>query len=207
MKKHSPRVSPKNVVLMLASVSTLFIGTVTVRAWDTGFYLGADAGVNIASELIDYDLFNVAQDTTKFNAGPRIDLYTGYAFRLCDHLSLAPELETGILYNSFKGSDGNLKQVPVLVNLVLDTPITDKLNAYAGIGLGIAYFDVSVPGDSPKADMATQAGALAWHVKAGIQYKLGRGDLGLSYQYLETGTFSYNNVHNNSILASYTIHF
>jgi opacity protein-like surface antigen len=211
MKLLSGRVS--STALMLVSAS-LLLGTATVRAGDNGFYVGASAGVNLAGDLTEQSFGN--NGSTSLNPGARVDLFTGYTFKLLEHLTLAPELEAGYLYNPFgngtisgvnTSGGGHLTQVPVLVNAIFGWPIAPRLKAYAGFGLGISYFNVSASSDSPQGVLATTEGGFTWQIKAGIQYTLGPGDLGLSYEYLEDGAVFYNNIGNNAIMASYTFHF
>ena len=212
--------TPSSVVTRTALAITsagLVLGAAAVYAGDDGFYLGADAGVTIPDGDLTANTFG--NGTTSLNPGARVDLFTGYAFRLCDRFSLGPELEAGYLYNSFdKGSangqnvsgGGDVHQVPVLANVVFNWHITPKWSAYAGMGAGLEYLNVTVANgnSSPLSDLATKQGGVIFDVKVGIQYQLGPGDLGLGYQYLgvDPGIF-YNNFGNHIISLSYTVHF
>ena len=202
------------IALTLASAS-LLLGAAAAHAGDNGFYVGADAGVNIPDGNLS--AIFLGNGSTSLNPGARVDLLTGYAFGLCDKFSLGPELEVGYLYNSFdKGSanghnasgGGDVNQVPFLVNGVLSYHINHDWSVYVGAGAGIEYLDVTVSSGSPLTDLATKQGGVIFDAKLGVQYHLGPGDLGLSYQYLgvNPGVF-YQNFGNHTIMASYTLHF
>lgn len=190
------------------------LGATTVHAddKDRGFYLGGDVGVNWANHLES----NLTSSTVALNAGVRGDIFVGYAFGLCDHLTLAPELEVGAIYNSFgDGSSGgqttsgggDLVQVPVLANAVLTYKFAQRFSIYGGFGVGVQYSDVSVSGNSPIFDLGGNEGGVCWQAKVGVQCRVGPGDLGLGYKYLGYSAIFYNNLNNNTIEASYTIHF
>jgi opacity protein-like surface antigen len=212
MKKHLFRIMP--TVLVLGS-AVLIPGATTARAEDKdqGFYLGADAGVNLADDLVS-DFGSSA--SVSLNPGIRGDFFAGYAFGLSDHLTLAPELELGAIYNSFGNGSasgqntsggGDLVQVPLMVNAVLSYKFSPRWSTYGGVGVGAEYFDVSVSDGSSLSGLAGSEGDVAWQVMIGIQCKLGPGDLGLGYKYLGCSALFFNNIGNNTISASYTIHF
>lgn len=203
--------------LTLVSTS-LLLGAASARARDNGFYVSADAGVAVPDGDLTADLLgNSTVGSTSLNAGARVDLLTGYAFGLSDKFSLGPELEVGYVYNSFdKGSangqsasdGGDINQVPALANIVLNYHITPQLSAYVGAGAGIDYLNVTVSNGSPLSDMASKQGSLAFDAKIGVQYQLGPGDLGLSYQYLGVApVVDYQNFGEHCITASYALHF
>ena len=215
MKIHSPMVT--QIALTLASAS-LLLGAATARAGDNGFYVSADAGVAVPDGDLTANFLGLGDEgSTSLNAGARVDLLMGYAFGLSDKFSLGPELEVGYVYNSFdKGlangqsasGGGDVNQVPALGNVVLNYHITPRLSAYVGAGPGIEYLNVTVSNGSPLSDMATKQGSLAFDAKIGVQYQLGPGDLGLSYQYLGVApVVDYQNFGEHCIMASYTLHF
>ncbi|HTR40772.1 MAG TPA: outer membrane beta-barrel protein [Pseudomonadales bacterium] len=220
MKKYLPGIT--QAALVLGSAGLVFGATVvhaddftTAQSdyKDHGFYVGGDVGVNIPSKLInDWD---TSQSTT-LNAGPRVDLTVGYAFKLSDHFLLAPEFEVGVAYNTFGNGDsngqptsggGNIVQVPVLINGVLTYKVNDRWSVYGGVGLGMSYMDVSVSDNSPLTTVAGDGGGIAVDAKLGVQFRLGPGELGLGYEYMENGNFNISTINNHTIEASYTIHF
>lgn len=197
---------------LVFSSAALVLGAVTVHAQEKGFYVGADAGPNFANNLVPNF---VTSGSISLNTGVRGDVFVGYAFGLCDHLTLAPELEVGAIYNSFgngtvngenTSGGGDLVQVPILANIILNCHLTPRLSAYGGVGVGAEYFDVSTSENSTAGAAGTE-GDVAWQAQLGVKYKLGPGDLGLGYKYLGCSPFFYNTMANHTVLFSYTIHF
>jgi hypothetical protein len=214
MKIHSSATT--RTALTLASAS-LLLGAASARAGDNGFYIGADAGVAVPDGDISGNFFGSSDGSASLNPGARVDFLAGYAFGLSDKWSLGPEVEVGYVYNSFDTASyngksasggGDVYQVPALVNGILTYHITPQLSAYVGAGAGIEYLDITVPSSSPASGLATKQGGVAFDAKIGVQYQLGPGDLGLSYQYLgvDPGIF-YSNFGSHCIMASYTLHF
>ena len=196
---------------MLGSAA-LVLGVTAVHAQENGFYLGADVGPNFANNLVPNF---ITSGSISLNTGVRGDVFLGYAFGLGDHLSLAPELEVGAIYNSFgngtvdgeaTSGGGDLVQVPILANVIVNWHFTSRLSVYGGVGVGAEYFDVSTSEDSTAGAAGTE-GDVAWQAQLGVKCKLGPGDLGLGYKYLGCTPFFYNTMANHTILASYTIHF
>jgi opacity protein-like surface antigen len=220
MKKYLSGITQTTLVIGSAS---LVFGAAMVHADDLmtaqsdykdhGFYLGGDVGVNIASDLVD------SWDTGEFttlNTGVRADLTVGYAFKLSDHFLLAPEFEVGVAYNSFgtgqadgqpTSGGGDVVQVPLLINGVLTYKINDRWSVYGGVGLGMSYTDVSVSDNSPLSTVAGDGGGITLDAKLGVQYKLGPGELGLGYEYMENAAIYLETINNHTVEASYTIHF
>lgn len=187
-----------------------------------GFYIGANVGVNWASDLVDtFNLFGT-EGTTQVSLNPGVSGYLsmGYSFRLTKHLSIAPELEAGAMYNTFGNGQGgfggtevntsgggNIVQVPVLGNVVLTYNFNSRLSIYGGIGVGVMYTDVSIS-NSALTDLEGDFGSPAFEAKCGVKCKLGPGDLGVGYKFVENiGGFFEDSINNNSVEASYTIHF
>jgi opacity protein-like surface antigen len=195
-------------------LAVLVSGATVVHAQDNdhGFYVRGDAGVNLATRLNS----SLAPESVSMNPGVRGDLAIGYAIGLGRHFALAPEFELGAIYNSFGNGSvdgqntsggGDLVQVPFLVNAVLTYKFDSRWSIYGGFGLGAEYSDVSVSSGSPFLSLPGREGGLAWQLMAGIQYRLGPGELGLAYQNLGYGAIFYNSLYNNTIAASYTTHF
>ncbi len=187
---------------------------------EQGWYIGADVGVNWASKLVDtLDLFGSASQV-ELNPGVSGFLSTGYSFRLNKHLSIAPELEVGVMYNTFGSGTGdlggtmvsttgggNIFQVPVLGNVVLTYNFTPRLSIYGGIGVGIMYTDVYVS-NATLEDLNGTFGSPSFEAKFGVKCKLGPGDLGVGYKLVENfGAAFEDTINNNIVEGSYTIHF
>ena len=211
MKKYYAGIT--QITLVLGS-ALLVLSTATIHAQENGFYLGADVGPNFADKLTSDFLVN---GSISLNTGIRGDVFVGYAFGLTEHLSLAPELEMGALYNSFGNGTingqnttggGDVVQVPFLANAILNWHFNPRLSIYGGVGVGAEYFDVSVSNsNSPQAAFAGSEGDVAWQAELGLKYKLGPGDLGLGYKYLGFSPLFFNPIANHTVVASYTIHF
>lgn len=185
--------------LMLGSAS-LILGAPSLLAQDassglkTGLYLTPDAGVNLLSAS--------SSGAPSFDPGLRLDLSTGYAIKLADQVTLAPELEVGYLYNTWskQGASGHVSQVPVLGNIILNYQFTPNWTIYGGGGAGCDYADAS-GGNLNETDFA-------WQGEAGIRYAFGSSEIGVGYKYLGFETSHGNTrIDNNAIMASYTFHF
>jgi opacity protein-like surface antigen len=203
------------LAFLLGSAS-LLTAALSLHAGDSnssGFYIGTDLGVNLADKLTTPSL------SISLDPGLRWDVSMGYAIKLSDQFTLAPELETGILYNSLdKGTltggssvpvSGEYFQVPLLANLVLNWHFTPHWVAYAGAGGGFDAdtLNVSSVNNTPITDIGSEVDA-AWQVEAGVRYKFGgSSDLGLGYEYLAATPNGLKTVGNSAILASYTFHF
>jgi len=159
----------------------------------SGFYLGADAGVNLLQ-------ISGTESSVTADSGLRLDLTTGYAFKLTDHVTLAPELEVGYIENTFKSADSShtreLDQVPVLGNVLLNWELTPNWTLYGGGGAGVDSYSVS-----------SSDTVFAWQGEAGIRYAFGSSEIGVGYKYLGFETSDHVNIDNHSILASFTYHF
>ena len=199
----------RQFAIMICSAS-LLAATTPLRAGDGssgGLYLNSDVGVNLMDNLT-----SPSTPAISFNPGLRWDVSTGYGFKLVDKLVLAPELETGILYNSLDKAangvpiSGSYVQVPLLANLVLNCHVSDQFVVYAGAGGGFDLSAISISG--PYASAIGSETDAAWQVMAGIRYKFGGSSaLGLGYKYLAFTPEGGNSVGNNSIFASYTLNW
>jgi opacity protein-like surface antigen len=202
----TPRFAP------LIASACLLVGAPLLHAGDAssgGLYMNTDAGVNLMDDLVVPGVGKISLDP-----GLRWDISMGYAFKIADKLTLGPELETGILYNSMDQAtplggpshpaSGDYYQVPVLGNVVLNWHFNPHWVAYAGAGAGC---DLSITDTAAASQIASETD-FAWQVEAGIRYKFGGSSaLGLGYKHLAFTPSGLNTVGNNSIIASYTINF
>lgn len=208
MKIRSLKISRFAILICSAS---LVVGATSLYAGDGssgGLYFNTDVGVNLMDNLTI-----PSGGSISLNPGLRWDVSMGYAFKLSDHLTLGPELETGILYNSLNQAtlgglsapvSGDYLQVPLLANAVLNWHFSPHWVAYAGAGGG---FDLSSISSSASPMIGSETDG-AWQVMAGIRYKFGSSSaLGLGYKYLAFTPSGLNTVGNNSIMASYTLNF
>jgi opacity protein-like surface antigen len=211
MKRQISKVS--RITLMVGSAGLLLGGT-SLHAQDVGlrgFYVSTDAGVNLVNNL------TIDAGSVSLNPGLRWDASVGYAIKLTDQLSLAPELEVGILYNSLNSASadgasasvsGNFTQVPVLANAILNYEFSPNWVVYGGGAAGYDYcsLNVSTVGAN-EVDATGSESDFAWQGLAGIRYKFGSGEIGLGYKYLAVTPSGLHTVGSNAILASYTFLF
>lgn len=206
---NTPRFAP------LIASACLLVGATSLYAGDAssgGFYMNTDVGLNLMDNLKSGPV------SISMDPGVRWDISMGYAFKISDQLTLGPEFETGVLYNSMdKASVGPLSaslsgdyvQVPLLANLVLNWNFSHDWVAYAGFGGGadVSLLDVSSVRNVAINQISSETDG-AWQAEAGIRYKIGGSSaLGLGYKYLAFTPSGLTTVGNNSIMASYTINF
>src|SRR5580698_5355440 len=172
MKKNLSGIT--QTALVLGSAGLIF-GAASAHAQRSGLYLDGDVGVNLADDLVSSD----GLGSVSLNPGVRGDLALGYGFGLLGRVSLGPELEAGVIYNSFgngsanghsSSGGGDLVQVPVLVNLVVGCRVWDRWSVYGGLGAGAEYGNVSVSSGSPLSGLAGRQGGFDWQAKLGVQY-------------------------------------
>ncbi len=163
----------------------------------TGWYLSTDGGIN----------FLESWDHVSTEPGWRVGLEGGYAFKIAPHLTLAPEVETGFIFNTIRagGYDGEDDQIPILGNLVLNYHV-GKWVPYIGAGIG---------GDSVGLSINTPYGGgryynmdLAAQGEAGVRYEINdHFDVGLGYKYFVDFTSRNTQLSNHGVLLSLTYHF
>ena len=196
----------------LAGSASLMLAAGAAYAGDpagTGIYLNTDAGVNLTTDLTVPGRGSISTDP-----GLRWDISMGYACKLTDAFTLSGELETGILYNSLDkatsggGSasvNGELYQVPVMANLIFDWHVNSDWSVYAGAGAGLDYSTIHT---SVGSDVLGSESDFGWQAVAGVRYKLGESsEVGLGDKYLAVKPSGMETIGNNSIFASYTLHF
>lgn len=153
----------KRLVCLLACVC-IALPSVAPAQIKGSVYLGADAAL---SELRDTTvhgttLFLPAVPKAQFDPGYSLSLRAGYqvpnggAIRfsrgeaLCD---LALELETGFIHNNLNslgyrlsdtGASIDFDQVPILANIILVFPFSERFRASIGAGAGAAFTAIGV---------------------------------------------------------------
>lgn len=222
MKTKSRKVT--RTALLLGSAS-LALGATSILAADdssggmvvpppglrSGVYFATDAGVNLADDL------TVSRNSVSLSPGVRWDVSMGYAIKLADQLTLAPELEVGIIYNALDSASAGRKsasvsgsyiQVPVMANAVLNWQFCPSWVLYAGAGAGYDYSYLDVTGVNGRGiDASGGESDFAWQGMAGIKYAFGSSEVGLGYKYLAVQPSGLDTIGNNTFTLSYTLHF
>jgi len=150
-----------------------------------------------------------------FNPGVRCDLSIGY--RLNEWFSL--EFAPGFIYNSLEtitiqGSqynvDGELIQVPLLINPILTIPTDSKWEPFLGLGVGGVYTSQSNNAFSYYSSGTTTAWNFCYSALAGVQYHLEQ-DISFGFIYKFTGVnqsgLNYDDVLTQSVQANATFRF
>ncbi len=134
-------------------------------------------------------------------SGVNLDFDTGFSITAALGYSLgnglAFELESGYLQvdsaeASFRGFDfdveGDFRQVPILVNVVYNLDLNDRLALYVGAGAGVVWSDVdidSVGGFNIPGDVSADQWNFAAQAKAGVSFKLSEAaSLNVGYRFL-----------------------
>jgi hypothetical protein len=176
----------------------------------SGFYLGTDAGLNLTSDL------NAPTVSISLRPGVRGDAYMGRAWKLADELSVAAELDAGILYNTLDKANsggqsiaagGSLTDVPLLAHGVLRWHFHPHWIAYAGAGAGATFSSLHINAGGSNYGLAGTEADFAWQTMTGIRYRFGSNEIGLGYEYFSFKRSGLQMVGNHTILASYTFCF
>lgn len=192
---------------------------------DEGFYVSPQVGgsvvqdVNInpvtASGTIGGAAVSGTLDATlNFDAGFRFDAPVGYRFNEWFSLEFAP----GVIVNpmnsvSFNGDltvggttfsaggtadlDGNLIQVPLIVNFILTIPTDSRWEPFIGGGVGAVFSSATFNNISDNTgtldlDQDATCWALGYSALAGLNYHFSRDiSIGVVYKFTGTGNQSY----------------
>lgn len=168
------------------------------------------------------DDFTVSIDDTpgllKTDIGERLSLAFGYTLYSDPNFDTAIQFETGVIHNSMKSltffdeptsAEGDLYQVPFLVDFLYHFHTGPWLRPYIGVGGGGVYMrthlsaigDFPYEFDSSETDWAVQA-------LAGLRFRLHEGgELGLAYRFLATFPQFNDYVGIHSISLEYVLHF
>jgi len=174
----------------------------------SGGYIATDAGVNLADDL------SISSGSISLSPGVRWDFSTGYAIKLSDQITLAPEVELGVIYNALASASagpysGSYLQVPVMANAILNWQMDiPNLVFYAGGGAGLDFNILNVSGvNGIGLDVTGGETDFAWQVMAGVKYSFGSSEVGVGYKYLAVQPSGLETEGNNTILLCYTLHF
>jgi opacity protein-like surface antigen len=176
----------------------------------SGYYLGTDAGLNLTSDL------NAPNVSISLRPGVRGDAFMGRAWKVADELSVAAELDAGVLYNTLDKANsqgqsiaagGSLTDVPLLAHGVLRWHFHPHWIAYAGVGAGGTFSSLHLDAGGSNFGLAGTEADFAWQAMTGIQYRFGSNEIGLGYEYFSFKRSGLQMVGNHTILASYTFCF
>lgn len=188
---------------------------------DEGFYVSPQVGGSVVQDLAIEPISASAPGisgtldaTIEFDAGFRFDAPVGYRFNEWFSLEFAP----GVIYNpmnsiSLNGEitiggqklnagdtldlDGNLIQVPLLVNFIFTIPTDSKWEPFIGGGVGALYSSATFTNVSSGAgtlslDQDADCWALGYSALAGLNYHFSRDiSIGFIYKFTGTGSQSY----------------
>jgi len=176
-----------------------------------GFYFAPAIGGAVVQDVNGYG----GDVSFSFNPGVRCDLSIGY--RLNEWFSL--EFAPGFIYNSLQtitiqGSqynvDGELIQVPLLINPILTIPTDSKWEPFLGLGVGGVYTSQSNNAFSYYSSGTTTAWNFCYSALAGVQYHLEQ-DISFGFIYKFTGVnqsgLNYDDVLTQSVQANATFRF
>jgi len=176
-----------------------------------GFYFAPAIGGAVVQDVNGYG----GDVSFSFNPGVRCDLSIGY--RLNEWFSL--EFAPGFIYNSLEtitiqGSqynvDGELIQVPLLINPILTIPTDSKWEPFLGLGVGGVYTSQSNNAFSYYSSGTTTAWNFCYSALAGVQYHLEQ-DISVGFIYKFTGVnqsgLNYDDVLTQSVQANATFRF
>jgi opacity protein-like surface antigen len=149
-------------------------------------------------------LGNSFRGTGRFQADPGIrgDLAFGYNFADC----LAFELETGALWNPGPGRSDCFYQIPVLLNMIGQVPITKSWNFYLGAGAGavisINQSEFHDPSFHTPFALEDSDATLGYQVETGFKYTLSKHvELDLGYKFLGVDQYNYTFRLGNTFVA------
>jgi opacity protein-like surface antigen len=219
--KKTTREATKMKFIKTLTTITFLSAALAVRADDVkdslrGFYLDANAGVNIMQPITA--TAGGMTGKLKTNPGERIGASVGYLVPLAAKTSIGLEFELGELVNTLDnvsggGANGDLRgyylQVPFLVNAVAVCHAVPNWAFYVGVGGGGVYsrlhvhrFDgMSIDSNADETDGAFQA-------LGGVSYRIfDGGEVGLAYKYLRVFVSGTDAVGNHAVVGSFTWHF
>jgi opacity protein-like surface antigen len=176
-----------------------------------GFYFAPAIGGAVVQDVNGYG----GDVSFSFNPGVRCDLSIGYRLNEWFSLEFAPgfiysSLETITIQGSQYNVDGELIQVPLLINPILTIPTDSKWEPFLGLGVGGVYTSQSNNAFSYYSSGTTTAWNFCYSALAGVQYHLEQ-DISFGFIYKFTGVnqsgLNYDDVLTQSVQANATFRF
>lgn len=175
------------------------------------FYLSPVLGGSVVQDYRGYG----GSVVYEFDAGIRFDLSVGYRFN--DWCSL--EFTPGLIYNDIESIsilgerfsvEGEILQVPLMLNLILTIPTKCSWEPFLGLGIGGVYTSTTTEAFSFYGPGTTTAWNLGYSALAGLNYHLDP-DLSVGFIYKFTGInqsgSSYEDLMTQSVQAQATFRF
>ena len=195
---------------LLAATAAAAVAASPASARDNAWYAGIEGGVMVSKDLaLDYDNGLREVDNAykfDFDMGIDADLIGGY-----DMGPIRAEAEVGYKHASLNETiadislqlpgdpptyptDGNIRIISSMLNLLADFGEDDGWGGYAGLGVGLARTDIDVDSDALGIGFEDQDDTSAWQIIAGIRRAISPTmDLGLKYRFFNTGKLSFSN--------------
>jgi opacity protein-like surface antigen len=180
----------KTSVLLATTFALPFLAQAQDPNHGAGTYARFEAGVAIVEDIDGFfdDPINSRLDfDLSLDPGVRVDFAPGYNF--CQYFGV--ELNTGFIWNSLDGIDtsagtipveGDLLQIPIFGNVILQYPTSIHLTPYIGAGGGGSYIRLDL--DDVDGDAGDDFFA-AYQFFGGVRYEIDEGmSVGLSYKYM-----------------------
>lgn len=176
-----------------------------------GFYLSPALGGSVVQDYRGYG----GSVVYEFNAGIRFDCSVGYRFNEWCSLELTP----GLIYNNIESItilgerfsvDGEILQVPLLLNVILTIPTQSSWEPFLGLGIGGVYTSTTTEAFSFYGPGTTTAWNLGYSALAGLNYHIDP-DLSVGFIYKFTGInqsgSNYEDLMTQSVQAQATFRF
>lgn len=198
----------KHKMILLGAVAALSVGAASQsNARHNGWYVGLEAGANwvddtdvfvsntffptvvtfsspsLNSNQLDFDTGWAGLGTVgyAFGNGWRIEGELGYRTNDFDTFFSGKncEFDERCIPRTTRAS-GDLDEYTAMINVLYDIPITEKLDFTIGVGAGVDYAQLDIPGFADDSDTN-----FAFQAIAGVSYEITkRLDLMLTYRYL-----------------------
>jgi opacity protein-like surface antigen len=188
-------------------------------AEENGLYTHVDFGTTFV-KTTPTSLFNTPM---VFNRGIRGDVALGYQFN--DNWSV--EAEGGVIHNLIPQANGEMFQMPALLNVLYQIPLKHSFRPYLGAGVGAAAarltgsFVFGGPSIPPLPRLETIFDTdftFAFQATAGLNYDITQHiSLGLGYKFLGTTDHQWtasggsvlhsDGIFSNTVLASFILRF
>ena len=182
---------------------------------DIGPSFVQDATINSTTKVFSQTFH--ASRTVEFQTGIRGDIAVGYNI----NGAWAMELESGAIWNAI-GSEQELYQIPILLNVLYKIPLKNSWTPYFGVGAGVVVSKIDFL-TVPTAAAATYVRTsdtdqtFAYQAMAGIKYAVSdRAQIDLGYKFFGTldqswagngTTLTSNGIYTHAVLASFTWKF